>query len=125
MKFEEVTGEIVDGAITVHSALGPGLLESAYEVCLAAELCGRGLQVARQVSLPVVYAGERVDLGYRIDLLVADQVIVEIKAVTVLTDVHRAQLLSYLRLSGKGVGLLLNFHVHHMREGITRLVSGW
>ena len=120
MKFEEVTGEIVDGAITVHSAL-----ESAYEVCLAAELCGRGLQVARQVSLPVVYAGERVDLGYRIDLLVADQVIVEIKAVTVLTDVHRAQLLSYLRLSGKGVGLLLNFHVHHMREGITRLVSGW
>ena len=117
-----VSGAIVDAAMNVHSVLGPGLLESAYEACLAHELRSRGLQVATQVGLPVVYEGVRLDLGYRIDLLVENAVIVEIKAVEAIAPIHEAQLLSYLKLSGKRVGLLINFNVLHLKDGIKRMV---
>ena len=108
----------------VHSLLGPGLLESAYQACLQHELTKRGLNVAGQVGLPVVYDGERIELGYRIDLIVENIVIVELKCVEAIHPVHQAQLLSYMRLSGIGVGLLINFHVLHLREGIKRMVDG-
>ncbi len=108
----------------VHSALGPGLLESAYEACLMHELRKAGLRAESQVALPVVYDGVRIDLGYRLDLLVDDLVIVELKAVDAITDVHKAQLISYLKLSGKNVGLLMNFNVAHLRDGIRRFVNG-
>jgi len=107
----------------VHSQLGPGLLESAYEACLAHELRKQGLEAARQ-ALPVVYDGERIELGYRIDLMVEGLVVVEIKCVDVLNPVHLAQLLSYIRLSERNVGLLINFHVAHLRDGIKRMVDG-
>ena len=108
----------------VHSLLGPGLLESAYQACLQHELTKRGLNVAGQVGLPVVYDGEKIELGYRIDLIVENIVIVEVKCVEAIHPVHQAQLLSYMRLSGIGVGLLINFHVLHLREGIKRMVDG-
>ena len=108
----------------VHSVLGPGLLESAYQACLLHELRKRRLRVADQVGLPVVYDGERIDLGYRIDLVVEDSVIVEIKCVEAIHPVHQAQLLSYVRLSGKQVGLLINFYVAHLKDGIKRMVDG-
>lgn len=108
----------------VHALLGPGLLESAYEVCLAHELKKRGLNVASQVGLPVVFDGEKIELGYRIDLVVESLVIVEVKCVDAIHPVHQSQLLSYMRLSGIGVGLLINFHVAHLRDGIERMVDG-
>ena len=108
----------------VHSALGPGLLESAYHACLLHELRKQGLTVASQVGLPVVYDGEKIDLGYRIDLIVNDHVIVEVKCVDAINPVHQAQILSYMRLSGRQVGLLINFHVVHLRDGIRRMVDG-
>ena len=107
----------------VHSALGPGLLESAYEGCLSHELRRRGLQVGNQLVQPVVYQGEHIELGYRIDLLVSGLVIVEVKAVAKLLPIHDAQLLSYLKLSGHKVGLLINFNVLHLRDGIRRFVN--
>ena len=119
-----LTEAIIGAAMRVHSALGPGLLESAYEICLCHELFKLGLRFEQQVDLPVVYDGVRLDAGYRIDLLVEDEVIVELKCVEQITDVHKAQLLSYLKLSGKHVGLLINFHVTHLRHGIKRLVEG-
>jgi len=109
----------------VHSALGPGLLESAYHACLLHELRKQGLQTASQVGLPVVYDGEKLDLGYRIDLIVENQVIVEVKCIEAIHPVHHAQLLSYMRLSGIGVGLLINFYVAHLRDGIKRMVDGY
>lgn len=109
----------------VHSILGPGLLESAYDACLSHELRKRGFHVDTQVGLPVVYEGEKLDLGYRIDLLVENLVIVEVKCVEAIHPVHEAQLLSYLRLSKKNVGLLINFHVAHLKDGIKRMVDGW
>jgi GxxExxY protein len=123
-RVSQITGRIVTGAMKVHSQLGPGLLESAYEACLAHELRKEGLQAARQVELPVVYDGERIDLGYLIDLLVEDLIVVELKCVECINPVHQAQLLSYIRLSGKHVGLLINFHVAHLRNGIKRMVDG-
>jgi GxxExxY protein len=123
MAPEELTRRIIGAAMRVHSALGPGLLESAYEACLLFELHREGLEVARQVELPVVYENVRIDCGYRIDLLVEDAVIVELKAVEKLSPLHHAQLLSYLKLSGKQVGLLINFNVVHLRDGIKRLVN--
>jgi len=108
----------------VHSLLGPGLLESAYEACLLHELRKQGLSVANQVGLPVIYDGEKIELGYRLDLIVEDKVMVEIKCVDLVHPVHHAQLLSYMRLSGKSVGLLINFHVAHLRGGIKRMVDG-
>ncbi|MBN8599152.1 MAG: GxxExxY protein [Planctomycetes bacterium] len=119
---DPLTREIIGGAIEVHRALGPGLLESVYEECLAHELTERGLRVARQVPLPVVFKGKRLDCGYRIDLIVNDLVILEIKAIERVLPVHEAQLLSYLKLSGKKVGLLLNFHVPYMRDGVLRRI---
>jgi GxxExxY protein len=102
----------------------PGLLESAYQGCLAHELRKRGFEVAGQVGLPVVFDGEKIELGYRIDLVVEDLVIVEVKSVEAIHPVHQAQLLSYMRLSGIGVGLLINFYVTHLRDGIRRMVDG-
>jgi len=109
----------------IHSALGPGLLESAYHACLVHELRKKGLGVASQVGLPVVYDGEKLDLGYRIDLIVSDAVIVEIKCVEAINPVHQAQLLSYMRLSGRQVGLLINFHVLRLYDGVKRMVDGY
>lgn len=121
--INELSGAVVDAAIRVHSALGPGLLESAYETCLAYELRERGLLVRTQVALPVVYKAIRLDVAYRIDLLVGECVIVELKTVSKLLSVREAQLLTYLKLSGHRLGLLLNFHVPLMREGIKRMVN--
>lgn len=118
-----ITQAVLDAAFRIHTALGPGLLESAYETCLAFELAECGMKVARQVALPVVYRGVRLDAGYRLDLLVEDSVVVEVKAVEAVLPVHEAQLMSYLKLAGKPVGLLLNFHVTHMRDGITRRIN--
>ena len=118
-----ITGEIVDSAMKVHSALGPGLLESAYKACLAFELADRGLAVESEVPLPVTYRGIKLNAAYRIDFIVADSVIVEVKAVEKILPVHRAQLLAYLKLSGKKLGLLLNFNVPRLKDGITRLAN--
>lgn len=123
-RVNQVSGAVVNAAMKVHSILGPGLLESAYETCLASELARRGFRVQRQLGLPVIYEGEKLDLGYRIDLLVEQLVIVEVKCVDVIHPVHQAQLLSYLRLSGKSVGLLINFNVLHLKDGIKRMVLG-
>jgi GxxExxY protein len=124
LRVNRISGAIVDAAVKVHSRLGPGLLESAYQGCLAHELRKRGFRVETQVGLPVVYEGEKLELGYRMDLLVEDQVVVEIKCAEAIHPVHRAQLLSYLRLSGKRVGLLINFHVVRLKDGIKRIVDG-
>lgn len=121
--LNEITRKIIGGAIDVHRALGPGLLESAYEACLAFELAERGLKVEQQKPLPVMYKEVRLDCGYRLDLLVEDAVIVELKAVSGLAPIHKAQLLSYLKLSGCKVGLLINFNVKVLREGLCRLVN--
>ncbi len=123
-RVNQVSGAVVNAAMKVHSLLGPGLLESAYQACLAHELRKRGFHVATQVCLPVVYDGEKLELGYRIGLLVEDLVIVEVKCVDAIHPVHEAQLLSYLRLSGKNVGLLINFHVARLKDGIKRMVDG-
>ena len=117
----EVARQIVDAAFAVHTALGPGLLESVYEVCLAHELRKRGLTVRQQVVLPVHYDGVRLDAGLRLDLLVNDTVIVEIKAVENLLPVHKAQALTYLKLTGCRLALLINFNVPVIKEGIHRL----
>jgi len=117
----QITRCIVTAAMKVHSVLGPGLLESAYQACLLHELRKQGFSVASQVGLPVVYDGEKIDLGYRIDLVVENLVIVEIKCVEAINPVHHAQLLSYMRLSGR---ILINFHVAHLRDGIKRMVDG-
>ena len=113
--------QIVDSAFTVHTTLGPGLLESVYEQCLERELRYRDLTVARQAMLPLTYRGEPVDAGFRIDMLVNGLVIVEIKAVEKLLPIHEAQLLTYLKLSGKRLGLLINFNTVRIRDGIRRL----
>ena len=123
MELNEVSAQVVDAAMKVHSVLGPGLLESAYEACLKYEIEKRGLRVQQQVALPVVYDGIKVDIGYRLDLLIEDAVIVELKAVERLTAVHEAQLLSYLKLSRKKIGLLIDFNVAHLKNGIKRRVN--
>ena len=123
MDLNEISGAIIDSAMKVHSALGVGLLESVYETCLAHELRKRGFQVETQVALPVFYDGIKLDAGYRIDLLVENAVIVELKAVEQVLPIHEAQLLSYLKLSGKKLGLLLNFNVVHFRNGIKRMMN--
>jgi GxxExxY protein len=121
---EEVGHALIGAAIKVHSTVGAGLLESAYEACLLYELEKRRLRVRRQVSVPIRYEDLTIDNGYRIDLLVDECVVAELKAVPAILPVHRAQLLSYLRLGGFKLGLLLNFHVAQMRDGIVRLVNG-
>jgi GxxExxY protein len=123
MHCNDVTGQIIDAAMKGHSALGPGLLESAYQSCLQFELCRRGFDVKCQVEMPIEYDGFRIEAGYRLDLLVENLVVVEIKAVAALLPIHQAQLLSYVKLSRKPVGLLISFHVEHLREGIRRLAN--
>lgn len=120
---DNITGKIIGAAIDVHRELRPGLLESAYEACLAHELSTRGLRFEQQKVLPVKYKGVYVECGYRLDLVVEDLVIVELKSIDKLTPVHEAQLLSYLRLSGKPAGLLINFNVKLLKQGIKRLVN--
>ena len=120
----ETAKQIVDAALAVHRALGPGLLESVYETALFHELVKRGLKVSRQVPVTFDYDGNRYDEGFRIDLLVADCVIVELKSVEVIHPVHKKQLLTYLRLSGKRLGLLINFNSVLLKNGITRIVNG-
>ena len=121
MQINEISGQIVDAAVKVHSVLGPGLFEGAYEGCLLHELRIRGMSATTPVILPVAYEGVTIELGYRLDLVVEDAVIVE-RGSKVL-PLHCPQLLTYLRLSGKRVGLLLNFNVVHMRDGIKRMVN--
>jgi len=123
MDKNEITGAIIDASMKVHSQLGPGLLESAYEACLEHELKKRGFRVERQKELPIIYDGVQIDCGYRIDLLVEDEIIVELKAAETILPIHHAQILSYLRLSGKELGLLLNFHELHLKDGITRKIN--
>jgi len=125
MEINEITGQIIDAAIKVHSALGPGLLESAYEICLAHELRKRGLNVQTQVMLPIEYDGIQLDAGYRIDLLVEKVVIVELKAVEKMNPIFEAQILSYLKLSNLQVGLLINFHVPRLKDGLKRIVNNY
>ena len=117
---EELTERIIGAAIEVHRALGPGLLESAYEQCLCHELALRGLRFRRQVDLPVNYKGVHLDCGYRLDIVVEEQVIIELKSVDATAPIHEAQLVTYLRLSGKRVGLMINFNVKLLIDGITR-----
>ncbi|TWT87271.1 hypothetical protein Mal64_28090 [Pseudobythopirellula maris] len=119
----EISGDVVDAAMQVHRELGPGLLESAYESCLAFELLDRGIKAQRQVELPVRYRGHLVEAGYRIDLLVEDRIIVELKSVDHIAAIHQAQLLSYLKLAKKPIGLLINFNVKLLKDGIVRLAN--
>ena len=121
-QINQVTEKVIGAAINVHRALGPGLLESAYEACLAFELVECGLKVEQQKPIPVIYKTVRLDCGYRLDLLVNNIVIVEIKSVDHLMPIHGAQLLSYLKLSECKVGLLINFNVKMLKEGIRRLI---
>ena len=123
MVINDLTQIILDCSYRVHSALGPGLLESAYEECLFYELNLNGLKVEKQKSLPLVYKDIKLDVGYRLDLLVENQVIVEIKAVENLNEVHTAQVLTYLKLSECKIGLLLNFNVKSLKYGIKRLIN--
>jgi GxxExxY protein len=122
LQRNEIGGAVVDAAMKVHSALGPELLESAYAACLKHELIKRGLRVACEVPLPVVYDGVRLDAGYRLDLVVEDTVVVELKAIEALAPIHQAQIISYLKLSGKPIGLLINSHSLHLKDGIKRFV---
>ena len=122
VEIERVAHEIVDAAFKIHSTLGPGLLESAYLAFMIYELEKRGLQVAKEVPLPVVYEDVRLDLGYRIDLIVNDCVLVELKAVEKLHPIHEAQLLTYLKLTGKRLGLFINFNTRLIKDGIKRMV---
>ncbi len=120
----QISGIVLDAAIAVHTALGPELLESAYQACLCYELSSGDLKVQTQVPLPIKYRGVTVDAAYRIDLLVEDLVILELKAVERLLPTHDAQLLSYLKLSNKRLGLLINFHVLRLKDGYKRIVNG-
>lgn len=120
----EATRATLEAAFAVHTALGPGLLERVYVACLAHELAKRGRRVLSEVHAPVVYNDVRIDLGYRMDLVVDERVVVEVKAVERLIPIHYAQLLTYLRVSGVRVGLLFNFHEPHLKDGIHRLVAG-
>jgi len=122
-RLDQISRRIIGAAIEVHRHLGPGLLESAYQSCLVYELRQRGIRVEEQKSLPVVYKEVRLDCGYRLDLLVEDEIIVEVKAVENLLPIHEAQVLSYLRLAHKKVGLLLNFHVPVLKSGLKRIVN--
>ena len=123
MGLNDSSGAVVDAAIKVHMALGPGLLEGTYEGCLVHELRKRGHLVEQQLTLPVLYDGVCIDLGYRIDLLVDGGVVVEVKSVGKLAPIHDAQLLSYLKLGGYKLGLLLNFNVPRLKDGIRRIVN--
>ncbi len=125
MNDNDISGEIIGGAIEVHKHLGPGLLESVYRDCLRHELGLRGLAVEKEVALPLGYKGIEISSGYRVDLMVQQRVIVELKAVDTLLPVFTAQLLSYLRLSGLKLGLLINFNVTQLKDGVRRVVNNF
>lgn len=120
-RIDEVAREIVDAAFRVHVALGPGLLESVYEACMCRDLSRRGIPFEKQIEVPIIYEGVRLESEFRLDLLVDDLVIVELKAVDELLELHKAQLLTYLKLARKRVGLLINFNVVKIKDGIRRL----
>jgi len=122
MNIEEKFKRILDCAFEVHTALGPGMLESAYEECLQYELKNKGLSVEKQKPMPLVYKETRLDIGYRIDLMVDNQIIIEIKSADALAEVHQAQILTYMRFSESKLGLLVNFNVKHLKDGIKRFI---
>ncbi|HEY3813176.1 MAG TPA: GxxExxY protein [Caulobacteraceae bacterium] len=121
-ELEAIARAVVDAGFNVHNELGPGLLESTYEHCLTYELVNRGLSVRRQVGLPVLYKGLQLDAGYRLDMLVAEQLVLEVKVVDALTRVHQSQLMTYLKLSGFRLGFLMKFNVSLFKEGVRRIV---
>ena len=121
-EIESAASEVVDAGLKVHKALGPGLLESAYEHCLAYELQSRGLVVHRQLPLPITYEGQKLDVGYRLDLVVEDHIIVEVKAVDALARLHEAQVMTYLKLSNRKLGFLMNFNMMLFKSGLKRIV---
>jgi len=120
--YKELTGKIVDCAIIVHKSLGPGLLESAYEECLFYELQNCGLETLKQYPMPLIYKDKKLDVGYRIDLLVEDKIVIEVKSVDFLIPIHTAQLMTYMKLSECRIGLLINFNVQFLKEGIKRII---
>ena len=120
--YKDLTGKIVDCDVKVHKQLGPGLLESAYEECLHQELMECGISSVKQVPMPLIYKGRKLELGYRLDLLVEDKVVIEVKSVDCLNPVHTAQLMTYLKLSGCKIGLLINFNVAFLKDGIRRFI---
>jgi len=122
MTIEEIFKKVLDCSFTVHTALGPGLLESAYEECLYYELIQAGLKVEKQKPLPLIYKEIKLDAGYRVDLLVESSVIIELKSVESLCDIHMSIILTYLKLSGCKLGLLVNFNVQHLKDGIKRVI---
>jgi GxxExxY protein len=122
LELNQITHEILDSAYKVHTNLGPGLLESAYRTCLVYELRKKGLKVEEEKPLPLIYEEIKLECGYRIDIFVEDQVVVELKTVEAFTDVHAAQVLTYLKLSGSKVGLLINFYTKSLKDGIRRLI---
>jgi GxxExxY protein len=122
LETNQITHEILDAAYKVHTNLGPGLLESSYQACLIYELKKKGLNIESEKGLPLIYEEVKLECGYRIDILVESKVIIELKTVEAFTDVHTAQLLTYLKLSGCKVGLLLNFHTKSLKDGIKRLI---
>jgi GxxExxY protein len=124
LSAQEVSHAVITAAMRVHTELGAGLLESTYQACLHYELHAAGVESSCQVALPVVYRGVKLDIGYRIDMLVEGLVVVEIKSVDAISPVHQAQVISYLKLSGRSIGLLINFNVVHLKNGIRRFVNG-
>lgn len=123
MDFDSVSYQVIRAALRVHSQLGPGLFEAVYKACLGHELQKAGLKVVAEVALPVIYDGVQLEIGYKIDLLIEDALIIELKAVESLAPLHRAQLITYLKLANKEVGLLINFNTPHLRQGIVRIVN--
>jgi GxxExxY protein len=123
MDLNYISGQVIDASMKVHSALGPGLLEHAYQACLKHEIIKRSIRVISEVGMPVLYDGISIDLGYRLDLLVENQVIVELKSQVAITPLHRSQLMTYLRLSNKPLGLIINFGQRHLKDGIQRIAN--
>lgn len=123
-RYNDITGTVMGAAVEVHRELGPGLLESVYEACLIEELRNRGLEVKNQLVLPIVYKGKILSKEFRVDLLVEDEIIIELKAVEELLDIHEVQLVTYLKLSNKKLGLLINFNVPVLTKGIRRRING-
>ena len=125
MDFDPLSNRVINAALKVHSALGPGLFEEVYKACLRHQLSVDGLKVFAEVGLPVIYNGVELDIGYRIDLLIEDSLIIELKSVETILPLHKAQLLTYLKLAHKQVGLLLNFNSEHLRHGIVRIINSY
>jgi len=124
-ELNKISGELLESAMEVHKQLGPGLLESVYETCLCKELTLKQIPFKRQIALPITYKGEKLQSDFRIDLLLQDEIIVELKAVDILLAVHKSQLLTYLRLANKRLGLLINFNVSKLKDGFQRVINGY